>query len=438
LASLSAETDPGSSGRLRQVKKRTEKYDVVVVGGGAGGLAAAVGAARSGCRTLLVERYGFMGGAATNAQVLAYCGFFLAGPAPVRSVAGVGQEVLKELGTIGMDIAPIVSKSGYWVVTLDPEAVKLAFDRVALRSGADIRLHTRLVSATVEADRIVSVDLLDHAGMTTVEASAFVDASGEATLSAAAGAALSQEGGAEAHLQPASLPVRIGGVAADATFDRALMAEIIREHNAATDKPILREDGGVMVRLSGTEYWWTAIDLSTDGITGESLTEAEMSARELAWRNLEVLRRHPGFEKAHIVATGPQIGIRETRRPFSRRDVTGEDVLAGRRRDDAIARASWPMEVHEAPGRARFVNVGGEGFFDVPSGAIEARDIANLRLAGRVVGSDRQAYGSIRVMGTAFATGHAAGISAALACEGGAETDVHRLRKLLLEQGAIL
>jgi hypothetical protein len=193
-----------------------------------------------------------------------------------------------------------------------------------------------------------------------------------------------------------------------------------------------------MVRLSGTEYWWTAIDLSTDGITGESLTEAEMSARELAWRNLEVLRRHPGFEKAHLVATGPQIGIRETRRPFSRRDVTGEDVLAGRRRDDAIARASWPMEVHEAPGRARFVNVGGEGFFDVPSEAIEARDIANLRLAGRVVGSDRQAYGSIRVMGTAFATGHAAGISAALACEGGAETDIRRLRKLLLEQGAIL
>jgi hypothetical protein len=420
------------------VKRRNEKYDVVIVGGGAGGLAAAAGAARCGCRTLLIERYGFMGGAATNAQVLAYCGFFLAGPIPVRSVAGVGQEVLRELETVGMDVTPIVSKSGYWVITLDPEAVKLAFDRVALRSGAEIRLHTRLVSATVEADRIVSIDLLDHAGITTVEAAAFVDASGEATLSAAAGAALSQEGGAAARLQPASLPVRIGSVAADAAFDRTVIARIIREHNATSDRPILREDGGVMVRLSETEYWWTAIDLSTDGITGASLTGAEMSARELAWRNLDVLRRHPGFEKARIVATGPQLGIRETRRPFSRRDVTGEDVLAGRRHDGAVARASWPMEVHEAPGRARFVNVGGEGFFDVPSGAIEARDIANLRLAGRVVGSDRQAYGSVRVMGTAFATGHAAGISAALACEGRAETDIRRLRKLLVEQGAIL
>jgi hypothetical protein len=185
-------------------------------------------------------------------------------------------------------------------------------------------------------------------------------------------------------------------------------------------------------------YWWTAIDLATDGITGESLTRTEMAAREQAWTNIEVLRRHPGFEKAHLLSTGPQLGIRETRRPASRQDVTGEDVLTGRRSEDAIARASWPMEVHEAPGRARFVNVGGEGFFDIPSGAIEARDIANLRLAGRVIGADPRAYGSVRVMGTAFATGQAAGISAALACKGGTATDVSHLRKLLLEQGAIL
>ncbi|MGN6465164.1 MAG: FAD-dependent oxidoreductase [Rhizobiaceae bacterium] len=415
-----------------------EKYDVVVIGGGAGGLSAAVGAARTGSRTLLVERYGFMGGAATNAQVLAYCGFFLSGPKAIPSVAGIGREVLGELEALGLDVSPIVSKSGYWVIMLDPEAVKLAFDRVALGAGVELRLHTRLFSAAVEADRIVSVDLLDHSGMTTVEASAFVDASGEATLSAAAGAALSQQGGPGAHLQPASLPIRIGGVAPDAKFDRALMTEIIRDYNANADRPILREDGGVLVRLPMTgAYWWTAIDLATDGITGGSLTDAETAAREQAWANLEVLRRHPGFEKAHIVATGPQVGIRETRRPFSRRDVIGGDVLAGHRSDDAIARASWPMEVHEAPGRARFVDVGGEGFFDVPSGAVEARDIVNLRLAGRVVGSDADAYGSVRVMGTAFATGHAAGISAALAA-GDERTDIGRLRRLLLEQGAIL
>lgn len=416
------------------MKKRLERYDVVVVGGGAGGLAAAVGAARTGAKTLIVERYGFLGGAATNAQVLAYCGFYLAGPKPVASVGGVGRAVLDEMAGLGMDVAPMVSKSGYWVVSLDPEAVKLAFDRVALRSGAELRLHTRLVSATVEGDRLVALDLLDHAGITTVEAASFVDASGEASLCALAGAALSQEGGPGAHLQPASLPVRIGGVAADATFDRALMGEIIAEHNAGSDRPILRADGGVMVKLPGTdEYWWTAIDVATDGITGRSLTAAETAAREQAWTNVAVLRRHPGFEKAYLIATGPQIGIRETRRPFSRQDATGEDAACGRRRDDAVARASWPMEVHEAPGRARFVDIGGDGFFDVPAGAIEARDIANLRLAGRVVGADARAYGSVRVMGTAFATGQAAGVSAAL----GQGAGIVDLQARLREQGAV-
>lgn len=418
--------------------KTVQTYDVVVVGAGAGGIAAAVGAARTGARTLLVERYGFMGGAATNAQVLAYCGFLARGEAARQVVRGVGQDLLFELRALGVDIAPIISKSGYWIIMLDPEATKLAFDRLAHRNAVDVRLHTRLVGAQVEDGRIRSVTLVDHSGATMVEAAAFVDASGEATLATLSGAPLSQPGGAEAHLQAASFPIRIGGVPQNVVLDRAVMAELIREHNRTAEMPILRDDGGVMSRLPlSRDMWWMAIDLETDGITGDSLTEVEFKARELAWRNLDVLRRHPGFEKAYLVSTGPQIGIRETRRPFSRADVTEQDVLEGRRHADGIARAAWPMEVHVAPGRARFVDIGGEGFFDVRAGAVEAAGISNLRLAGRVIGSDAKAYGSIRVMGTAFGTGHAAGVSAALAMQGAA-TDVGALRKALEGQGAVI
>lgn len=418
--------------------QRVEQYDVVVIGGGAGGLAAASGAARTGAKTLLVERYGFMGGAATNAQVLAYCGFYLAGPKPVESVGGVGRQVLTTLGDIGVDVAPIVSKSGYWVVMFDPEAAKLAFDRVALANGVDVRLHSRLIAAHRDGDKIVSIDLLDHAGITTIEASAFVDASGEANLAVAAGAELSLEGGPGAHVQPASLPIRIGGVVPGTKFDRSIISKIIAEHNLTAEKPILRLDGGVMVKLEPSgEFWWMAIDLATDGITSASLTAAELEGRELAWRNLEVLRRHPGFEHAYLTSTGPQLGIRETRRPFSRQDVTESDATNGTRCESSIARGSWPMEVHEAPGRARFINLGGEGFFDIPHKAIEAHSITNLRLAGRVIGATPAAYGSVRVMGTAFATGQAAGVSAALSI-GKTEADVGAIQKQLLSQGAIL
>jgi hypothetical protein len=413
-------------------------YDVVVVGGGAGGIAAAVGAARTGARTLLVERYGFMGGAATNAQVLAYCGFFLRGETARQAVLGVGQELLLELKTLGIDIAPIVSKSGYWIIMLDPEATKLAFDRLARRNRVDVRLHTRLAGAEVEGGHIRAVSLIDHSGVTTVEAAAFVDASGEATLAALSDVPLSQPGGPNAHVQAASLPVRIGGVPDEVVFDRSLMAQLILEYNKTADMPILRGDGGVVSRVPLTnDIWWMAIDLDTDGITGESLTAAEFKARELVWRNLEVLRRHPGFEKAYLVSTGPQLGIRETRRPSSRADVTEADGLEGRRYGDGIARGAWPMEVHEAPGRAKFVDIGGEGFFDIRAGAVEAAGIDNLRLAGRVIGADPKAYGSTRVMGTAFATGHAAGVSAALAA-GGARSGADMLRRTLEGQGALI
>jgi len=419
------------------MSRKTETYDVVVAGAGAGGIAAAVGAARSGARTLLVERYGFMGGAATNSLVLAYCGFYARGQEQRQTVFGVGKALLEELAAIGADTAPIVSKSGYWVVMLDPEATKLGFDRLARKNNVEVRLHSRLIGANVSDGRIRSVDIVDHSGIVTVEAGAFVDASGEATLATLAGVPLSQPGGSPSAVQAASMPIRIGGVKDGTIFDRKLMGELIAEHNKTARLPILRADGGVLVTLpiSG-ETWWMAIDLETDGVTGESLTNAEFEARELAWANLEVLRRHPGFEKAYLASSGPQIGIRETRRPFSRADVTERDVVEGLRHADGIARGSWPMEVHEAPGRARFVEVGGEGFFDIRAGAIEAAEIENLRLAGRVIGADAKAYGSVRVMGTAFATGHAAGISAALEADGG--LDVATLQARLKEQGALI
>src|SRR4051794_25627917 len=112
--------------------RATERYDVVVVGGGAGGVAAAVGAARVGARALLVERYGFLGGAATNALVLSYCGFFTPHDPPVRTIGGVGAELLAGLQALNFDVAPIRSKSGNWIIVIDVESVKFALDRLVL------------------------------------------------------------------------------------------------------------------------------------------------------------------------------------------------------------------------------------------------------------------------------------------------------------------
>lgn len=424
--------------------RTTERFDVIVAGGGAAGLAAAVGASRAGARTLLVERYGFLGGAATQGQVLSYCGFYKDGPqGREQTVAGVGDEVLATLRALGMPTEPVRARSGNWIVMLDTEAVKIAFDRIVARTDIVTRLHTLLVAATCEEGRLQSATLADHRGLHEVEAACFVDASGEADLAFLACATMSTDSTAGDHVQSASLPVRIGGVDPDAVVDRARLAALIADYNTrrrADGAPavLTRADGGVLVRLplSG-DLWSMPIDLVTDGVSAADLTAAEARGRALAWDFVQLLRQVPGCANAYLVATGPQLGIRESRRPRAVVDASAEDGRTGRLRpDDGIARASWPMEVHEAPGKPRFIPLGGGGHFDVSHDAIVARDIANLRLAGRVIGADAQIYGSIRVMGTAFATGQAAGVSAALHREEGAA--VAAVRRALLAQGALL
>lgn len=416
-----------------------EHFDVVVAGGGSAGVAAAIGAARMGAHTLLLERYGFLGGAATNALVLTYCGYFTGGARPqARTVGGVGWELLLRLQAMGFDTAPVRSKSGNRIVMIDLEGLKVALDRMVLAEKVALNFHTRLVAAQRDGHRIVSVTVADHEGLREITAGAFVDASGEASLCAYAGVPMSQPGGVGAHLQPASFPMRVDGVPPGVPFDRARMTELVAQYNGTAEMPITRHDGGVVMRLPiSNDIWWMTVDLDTDGVSGADLARAETRAREQAWRLMEVLRRHPGFENAHLSLTGPQLGIRESRRPLSEGDATGDDARAGRRRDDGIARASWPMEVHVAPGVQRFVDIGGEGWFDIAHAALMARGLGNLRLAGRVVGADSEAYGSLRVMGTAFATGHAAGISAALQAQGGV-SPVAAVRKALEAQGALV
>lgn len=417
----------------------TDRYDVVVVGGGAAGVAAALGSARQGARTLLVERYGFLGGAATNSQVLSYCGFYVSGNEPSRAVGGVGWELLLELKRLGIDPSPARSKSGNWLVMLDVETVKFAFDNLIGVPNLDLRFHTRLVSAEAEGGHIKRVRLADHAGLHDVEAAAFVDASGEASLSAFVGATFSLAGGPSAHVQPASLPVHVGGVPPDVEIDPRLLAGIVTRFNAHAAIPLARNDGGVLMRLpTSGGVWWMGVDLITHGLEGADLAHAEIAARRQAWAFLPYLRQMPGFDNAFIMSTGPQLGIRETRRPRSIGDVTAADVSEGRQRADGIGRGCWPMEVHEAPGRAVFVPVGGAGYYDIPYSAIQAEAIGNLRLAGRVTGADAKAYGSTRVMGTAFATGQAAGVSAALQAAHGSVPDAAAVRTVLSAQDAIV
>lgn len=412
----------------------TEHYDVIVAGGGSGGVAAAVGAARAGARTLLVERGPCLGGAATLRNVLTYCGLYTRAEPYTQVVYGVAEEVLAGLRAEGAVTEP--QKFTAVAVVFDPETAKRVLDDLCVGAGAEPRLHSMLLGARREDDRIVSAQIADHSGVHEITAAAFVDATGEADLAARAGAGVRY--GNDGKVQNGSLGVRFGGVPADARVTRDTVREAVRAAKARGAGPLLAEQGLIArLPISGDVIAYL-VDEAYDARDASDTSRAEISAREQSRAYLEVIRSLPGCSGAHIVSTGPELGTRESRHVVAQYRMSESDVLGGGRFDDAVALGAWPVEYHPGPGvpsEWRFIE--GDGYYEIPFGAICSADTGNLFAAGRTIDGDRAAGGSLRVMGTAFATGHAAGIAAAGVADQG-KTDASAVRAELVRQDAFL
>ncbi|MGC5616588.1 FAD-dependent oxidoreductase [Georgenia sp. Z1491] len=412
------------------------EYDVVVVGGGAAGIAAAVGASRTGARTLLVERYGYLGGAATVSSVLTHCGFFDQQRRQV--VAGIGQDVLDRLAAQDLYKVHTVSSTGNTIVLLDLETMKRVYDELVLDSDVDLLLHTTLAGARGAAEGPFELDLLHRGGVDTVVARAVVDCSGDGALAGQLGATM--EVSAVADRQAATQVMRIGGIAdggpeiTPSVLDAAVGAYIER-----TGAPIDRTSGIAVRTPVVGDVMLLLADQVVDALDPRDLTRAEIESRAESWHYLRALREGiPGWSDAHLLSTGPQIGIREARRGAGTTTVTADDVRTGARYPDtAVARGGWPMELHLEPGVTRYERVADRGHFDIQYGAVASASHEGLFLGGRIVSADPHAFGSVRVMGTSFGTGHAAGIAAAGYADGRGR-DVAWTRSVLAEQRALL
>ncbi len=413
-------------------------YDIVVAGAGCSGVAAAIGAAKTGAKVLLVERYGFLGGAATASQVLAFCGFYpqkySVKPSPV--VAGVGREVLDQLALLGLDVEPYYSSTGNWPIRINPEATKIALDRLVKAHKIALSLHSSVCKVHLDASNslIKSVEIQDPSGIKTISANAFVDASGDAELAFLAGVTRCSLYQSDHVNQPAAMPFRISGVSHSANIDRAARADIFSKFKKGFGRASIKTDGGFLTALPFMDdFWLLSMEVNTNGLDGDDLAEAEQDARELAWEMISFLRCLPGWENANLSSTGPKLGIRESRHPATmnplREHILEQCIIT----DDSIALGGWPMEVHQGLGQTSYKPIGGAGYFGIPLSSLLSLDFKNLVFAGRCIGADQASYGSVRVMGTAFATGHAAGVAAALN-----EYHVETIRTALYGQGALI
>jgi hypothetical protein len=435
-----------------------DRYDVVVVGAGSAGSTAAIAAARSGARTLLVDRLAFMGGTST-AVLDTFYAFFTPGERPRRVVGGIGWEVARRLTADGVAFERPNTYGAGTGVTYDAEALKVLWERLAEEAGIDLLLHTWATGVRVEpareggagtADvshgggRLAAIRLWNKGGERWVEAGAFVDASGDADVCAMAGVPHDAPSDGRT-VQSLSTLFKVANVDLDRakTVPKADLWRLMREAVASGDYRLPRVEGSwhrtpyegvVLIHMTRIPH----VD-ATDPV---QLTAAEVEGRRQVQEYHRFLRdRVPGFERAVIVATSPAIGVRESRRVHGDHRLTREDVLEARRFPDEIALCGAPIEDHHAGGDTEWRYVGADGVYGIPYRSLLPLGIEGLLVAGRCFSATHDAHASARSMATCMAMGQAAGTAAALAATGGGaprEIPAGALRARLAADGALL
>lgn len=456
--------------------------DVVVIGGGPGGITAAVAAARAGQKTILIERYGVLGGLMTTGLMGPLFGF--APPVQTKEnlpehliVGGIPLELIRKLQAKGG--APQDDAVQWNAISIEPEICKFVCDEICLEAGVTLILHAWASGVLMEENRIQAVIVESKSGRQVVTGKLFVDATGDADVASFAGAPFRKGRDADGAMTAMGTRFRIANVKerdeAELHREQALVSQAIADGKIHSYCNEWTNSTGASLREGIVCPDVTR--MMGDGTNVLDLTAAEIKFRRDTWEMVEFARKTlPAYREAYLLDTPFRCGVRETRQIDGLAQLSDQDVLDAKKKPDGIARGCWWVDIHcplgqitpwgnhssicaescrveEFTGRTCIMKTScrnqlapapylhADEWYDIPYGCIVPKKVDNLLVSGRCISATHIAMSSIRVIGTCLAIGQACGEAAAMAIEQALpprSLDVQLLRRRLAAAGALV
>lgn len=392
--------------------------EVCVVGGGAAGMAAAVGAARCGLKVLLIEKYGFCGGATVAGLSGSICGLYSSGNHPERNVFGFAGEFSDRMESMGGTRGP-VPFGRTMLVPHDSFVWKELADCYLRSEGVDVLFHTNLISAYLSGNRVETLLVRCMDGLRAIQPKIVIDASGDAEVVHSIGTPTTM--GKDGIVQSPTMIFKLGGVDMDVFLKldpRSIDAQVVEADNSgAYHLPrhhvyIFPLPNGHEVLCNMTRITYPDGSVPV-GISSKDMTFAEMEGRIQARSYAKFLKdKVAGFQQSYLVETGAQVGIRQSRSLIGKARLMNDDVVNARKVKGAVTFSAWPIESHGAA-ELKIVYLE-EDTYDIPFETLIPPHGGNLLVAGRCLSAEHEAMASARVTAQCFGMGYGAGAACAL------------------------
>ncbi len=419
-----------------------KKYNLVVVGGGFAGVAAAISAARAGLEVLLVEKGNSLGGAAVNNLVNPFMKnstyIEINGKKELFEFSqGIYSEIRERLAKVGA-----IDKDGF---VFHEEYLKLILNRMVLEANAELLFHTRLIDATMDDNKVTVIKFANKAGQFDCYADYYIDTTGDGDLAYFCGLPYKLGREEDGLCQPMTLCFRLGNVDMK-KFEsaRSTINPKYQELQAQGKIKNVRENVLIFKNLSkGVLHFNSTRIVKRNPVDAFDVTKAEIEAREQVFELYDFLKKNiDGFQNADLLMTAAEIGVRESRMFIGEYVLTGKDLVDCVKFEDSIALGNYDIDIHNPEGSGTSLYRFPEGkYYTIPYRSLIPKGSKNLLIAGRCISATHEAQASIRVMPIVCCLGQAAGTAVSIANQTKSnvgDINISVLQETLKRQGAVL